>query len=410
MCGFVLVVSVALPAFFHAEIASGQEEAADRERPGSLLRVNPGGEIRFGALEIHPGLEYRFIYDDNIFKDRSGKVDDLINQVTPSIGFKLPLGGRRHEINLYSEARFWAFEDRDNENHQDYFGRGNALFRLGDRFELTGSGSFEKTEDPSTSELQSTTGARTPRTNLIGSGGVVWKVSPKTRLSIGGRFTQDRYKQPSNDRLEKDGIGGSVEAFYLLLPKTSIVFSYRFNATDFVNRPATDSNDDSSTHTVLGGVEFDPTAKLSGRISVGATMREFEAIGRRNETAISVATDLTWRPLARSTLGFQFRREFADASQSGETVITRTTANGSVQQALTRKFGIDASFNAVLDEFLNSPTQRVDITYTAATGVEYRLSRWLNFGVAYEFEKKDSDADVNDYTQSQGIFKIQANL
>ena len=63
-----------------------------------------------------------------------------------------------------------------------------------------------------------------------------------------------------------------------------------------------------------------------------------------------------------------------------------------------------------LDEFLNSPTQRVDITYTAATGVEYRLSRWLNFGVAYEFEKKDSDADVNDYTQSQGIFKIQANL
>ena len=65
-----------------------QEEAADRERPGSLLRVNPGGEIRFGGLEIHPGLEYRFIYDDNIFKDRSGKVDDLINQVTPSIGFK----------------------------------------------------------------------------------------------------------------------------------------------------------------------------------------------------------------------------------------------------------------------------------------------------------------------------------
>ncbi|MEE8109877.1 MAG: outer membrane beta-barrel protein, partial [bacterium] len=189
--------------------AFGQQAPPERRDPDSLFQLTPEGEMRFGALELHPGLAYQLTYDDNIFKERTDKVDDLISKITPSISLRLPLAGRRHEINLYSEARFFAFEDRHNENHQDYLGKGDFIFRFGRVAELNTGASFETTQDPSSSEQQSVTGARTPRTQLRGSAKGTWFISPKTRLSLSGDYIEDRFRQPARDRLEKNTTGAT---------------------------------------------------------------------------------------------------------------------------------------------------------------------------------------------------------
>ncbi|MFQ5914749.1 MAG: hypothetical protein ACE5JS_16400, partial [Nitrospinota bacterium] len=65
---------------------------------GRGFQINPEGEIRYNALEIHPGLIYELTYDDNIFKEKSSEEDDLINKVIPSLGLRLPFAGARHEL------------------------------------------------------------------------------------------------------------------------------------------------------------------------------------------------------------------------------------------------------------------------------------------------------------------------
>ncbi|MFQ5914244.1 MAG: outer membrane beta-barrel protein, partial [Nitrospinota bacterium] len=307
---------------------------------------------------------------------------------------------------LYSEARFWAFADRTNENHQDYLGRGNFIFRPGRRLELNGGISYEDTEDPSTSEQQSVTGPRTPRTQLIGSLGGKWTFSPKTRFSLAGDFTEDRFKRVVNNRLEKNTFRVTAEGFRQIFPKTSVVLGYTFGGTDFTNRPRPpdDFNDDSLTHTVLAGIDLDPTAKLSGRLSAGATLRDFDQPGRDNEVDVGVETELIYRPLARTTLGLLLRREFADTSAVGEFAAVRTIFLITGNQALTEKLALNLSAEAVSDDFVKS--DRDDVTYTVNGGVIYQLLRWLGVGFQYQYEKKDSDVDVNDYEQSQFIFII----
>ena len=103
-------------------------------------------------------------------------------------------------------------------------------------------------------------------------------------------------------------------------------------------------------------------------------------------------------------------REFSDTSTEGETAITRTTLRLTGQQAFTQKIAADVVGRYVLDAFVNSPTGRQDITLTFEGGVKYQLFRWFGLGLRYEYEKKDSDVNTNDYSLNRVILSFTAKL
>mgnify|MGYP001160672232 CR=1 FL=1 len=80
-----------------------------------------------------------------------------------------------------------------------------------------------------------------------------------------------------------------------------------------------------------------------------------------------------------------------------------------LRQEFLRKFVFSAGVNYSLNEYENStatdvwgrPVDRKDHNYTATAGLDYNIQDWITVGVAYKFQKKNSNDDTNDFVDNQ---------
>ncbi len=134
MIRFTLASLCIVPALLPGELATAQEasdilvcdqQAVVRPRPerGETVRnrarpkLDPLG-IRRGAFTVLPGLEVREVYNDNIFSEDEGKIDDFITLVTPNLLARSDW--RNHQLNLGANATIGRYANESDENFEDF--------------------------------------------------------------------------------------------------------------------------------------------------------------------------------------------------------------------------------------------------------------------------------------------------
>ncbi|MEK7873067.1 MAG: hypothetical protein AAB502_04310, partial [Chloroflexota bacterium] len=154
-------------------LASAQQTAAP---PGAAPEKREPSLLRLGALEFHPGFDVSYTHDNNIFLTRDQEKSDEIIRYIPSLRLDLPFGAASKASGSFKYERkdFDKFDTEDADN--TYTTAALILERLFGSYYWKTNGNWDKTDDPSSSETQSTTGARTPH--------AVGKVS--TSLGYGG--------------------------------------------------------------------------------------------------------------------------------------------------------------------------------------------------------------------------------
>ena len=399
-----------------AQQAAVPAGAAPEKREPSLLRL--------GALELHPGFEFSYSHDNNIFLTRDQEKSDDIYRYTPSIRLTLPFGSASSASASYK----YEIKDYQDFDTEDAFNQTtNAslnLERIIGSFYSRSTGSWEKTNDPSSSETQSATGAQTPRTNgkastALGYGGYE---ENKVHLEAKGGFSRDQYERALNDRLNKYDYRAEGLGEYKFTEKTAIRLEYGFIRTDFTTRTASDQRDDSRAHYVRGGLAFTPGALITGHATFGAEFREFDKsltltdTSNRDITGFSSDVDLTWeaRP-ERTTVNLRFAAGLEPASSPGQFGYRKYRVDGTLTQGLffisdQLEMGVNSSWER--NDFLSKgsiDTSRKDTTVTAKVSLTYRAKSevfpWFVTG-EYEYGRKNSNEDTNDYSHNVVMVKV----
>lgn len=378
-----------------------------------LFRLGPG--IKFGPLELHPGLTAEVIYDDNIFLEESDEESDLITRLVPLLGITLRpprVGTRRIRlsvtyapgINLFGDNASEDFVSHDVLATLVYDPPGGLLFTLTER--------FLHTSEPSSSEEQSATGeARLPRHQNDVGFGVAYSISSRSEIELLFARTDHVFDREFNDNLNRNENTITLTVFRRFLPKTSALVAYSFKYTDFVDLEPDELNKDNHQHAVRVGLRFDPTAKVSGRLTVGYAIKIFADDTLPNgqsfddkEHIFTTATELTWQARRRTQVILLVSRDFRESSTRGASSFNRTLVELGLEQRFPFADALSAALRGSYERDDFNTIDRQDDIFRAEVHLRYRVFAWLSVGGGYEFVTKSSDDPTVEYDVNRFIF------
>jgi hypothetical protein len=371
-------------------------------------------EFKLGPLEIHPGFIADVIYDDNIFLEESNKQADVITRLSPTLNLSLlPFRGRSRlsfslayfpGLNFLSYNRNEDYVSHDVSSVLVYDAPGGLLFTLSER--------FLSTREPLSTEEQSATGAaRLPRQQNDFGFGVTYSVNPKSKIELRFVRTDYLFLRDRNDNLNRNENTITLTALRRILPKTSALLSYSFKYTDFVDLEPDELNKDNYQHTVSIGLRANTTAKVSGQLTIGYTIKLFEADTQPddqpfddNEQSFFTATELTWRALRRTQVSLLVSRNFQEASTENASSFNQTLVNLGIEQRFPFDRRFSASVHGIYEHDDFNTINRDDDLFQVLVSFPYQLLQWLSLAFRYEFATKSSDDPTVEYDVNRFIF------
>lgn len=188
---------------------------------------------------------------------------------------------------------------------------------------------------------------------------------------------------------------GGIRLGYVLSP--AITPFVDFSAGRRIHDSRLDRNGDirdASLYEIRGGAELDLAEKLSGEISAGWEVQDYDG-ALETLAAPSFEARLTWSPVRETQIAFVASTDLESSTSAGD--------NGSV----VRRFGIEAErqandrltlrANAGLEIAAPGSGGDADLTWTAGAGLTYWLNRFLGFTADIGHERLDSGAGATDY-------------
>ena len=135
--------------------------------------------------------------------------------------------------------------------------------------------------------------------------------------------------------------------------------------------------------------------------------REYDSNGRRGEDGFSWAVDLTYRLRSYSRFILESARVTNETNGLGNAVNTRTAAL-SWQHDWNSRSSTAVSVSYGNEDYTDS--RREDDRYGVEAGYNYAFRRWLDLGVGYRYEDRDSSLSLFDYSRNEVFVQIRLSL
>ena len=409
-CVCVALSAPLLFAAFEAGPAVGQElepgqTVRDRPRPN----YDPRG-LRAGSFLIFPSLTLRQAYDSNVFATPEDEEGDFITSISPEIAAESQWSN--HALNFRAGGEQGVYAENSDENYLDWnigvdgrldVTRDTNIFAgasWNNEHEQRGSPDDVNGEEPAEFDVANLTLGGEHRFN---------------RLSLRLTNTYDRFDyddvaagdggQIDNDDRDRDVYQSTLRAAYEIQPGFAAFVEGSYNIRDY-DEDQTDSPDapdavnrDSDGWGVSVGSAFDLTGITFGEASIGYRQQTFDDPQLDDVSGISANASLTSNvtQLTSITLNLQSSVDETTVGQDNE------AASGSFSRGINLRVDHELLRNLLLNAevgFVNRDYEgvdRMDNTIQAGLGADYLMNRYLNFGLGYDFETRDSDAAAAEY-------------
>ena len=376
------------------------------------------GNLKVGNFEIHPGLDVKETYNSNLFSEADGSGEspdsDFFTTVTPSIDIKYPGEnlifdfGYKVDIEQYSK-----FTGENTEKH-NVAGR-LKLISPSRKFALTLENIFKDTRDPSGSDAQSNAALnRADRIQNQARGSIDINVGESLKLVIDGLHEFNEYDLIVLD-LENTieyVVGGAL--YWKFLPKTSATINLHHKKIDYRDALPFE-NSDSSSNIVRGGLAFDPTAKLSGEVTVGYEKKDYSNSAFTDGDTFSVAGYLDWQARAKTLININASRSLEESSFIGVGVspapgtptssfFTRTSVGLGLSQKIGHKIEANVDGNYANNDY--PVANRNDDTLSFNAGLIYYIQKWIYLSTKYSYQNNSSNINTRDYK----IHELSGNI
>jgi len=371
--------------------------------------------IQIGAFIVSPRVEVGAEYDDNVFRTKHGRKDDIRVHVNPSISI---VSDNWDPINfsLGASADVGRYIKYSGENYEAFQTNAGLTYAINDEWSWGLNGTAGRSlarrglDIDESSSKPTLYWFYTGQTDLIYQGDpFAFRFSPVYRrydFKDSGGVNQD-----DRDRHEYE-LGGRFA--YKIGANTSIFIDPSYLWVKY-DSPVDDfgHNRNSEAYDIRVGVGYDASEMLYLEAGVGYFHRTFQDHAFKPASGVSALARFYWNPT--DTLSFQGMVS-RGISESDAFVNNTVNSGTAVTTGAELRVGWLAADNVLLDagggwyNFNYNVLSRKDNFYLFDAGARYYLNRNLYTGLRYYFERRRSNDSTLDYNDNRVMILIGGQL
>ena len=204
------------------------------------------------------------------------------------------------------------------------------------------------------------------------------------------RYLNNRDVTAGSDR-DTRNYGGAF--YWRAMPKTSFLVEARGTDIDYLLSTSTLSGSESRYY---AGVTWEATAATSGTVKVGRLEKRYDS-ERPTFSGTGWEGMVTWLPRTYSKFDLYSSRQPIESTGQGDFILSDAT--GIVwSHGWTSFISTDVNARFVKDRYQGF--DRRDDTESYGIRANYKLRRWITLGAEYQYTKRDSSQDFNDYDKN----------
>ena len=408
-----LAVGVSLLA-----LAIGAPAVAQVARDESVLRARDpaykANGVVMGGFIMYPTLELGAEYDDNIYRTKNDKKDDILFTVRPGVSIQtdewFPVN---FNVSAYGEiGRHIQYSEED---YEAFGTAARMTYDLAEDWRFDVGGSVDRSLQERGLDVDSTASDPSIVWTYIASANLTYTGDP-----IAARFSPvyRRYDfldagSQNNDDQDRQEYLADFRFAYKLGANTSLFVDPSYIWVRY-DDPVDDFgfNRDSQGYDVRVGLGYDASELIYVEAGIGYMRRNYRDNRLGSESGLSALARLYWNPTETLSIEGEFSRNISES----DAVATGGSSKGAVQTGGTLRAGWLAADNVLLDagvgfhHFNYNDTSRTDRFYLFDAGAKWFLNEYLYTGLRYAHERRDSTANSLDYRDNRVMLTIGGQL
>jgi hypothetical protein len=411
-------------------VAPGQQpEAFGRFlTPGTTVLQRPRPEydplgLRFGNWFFYPKLEVDELYNDNIFATRSGRKDDFITVISPTLDLRSRVPDV-YDVDVSAGANIGRYARFDSESYEDGFGAVDGSYNITRNLIALGGVRVQRLHEERDSPDRA--GGAAEPTKLSTASGTAGIASRGLRIGwqLDAGVRREDYDNVAAigggtiDQSERDVTIATVNATgtYELAPNYQAFIRGGYNHRDHDNIITVDRTSDGYRIDVgaridLGGVTF-------AEAFIGYLDQEYKS-PLSSISGVDFGGRLVWNASQITTVTAIADRRVQDSNSfvaGGGGIFSpgylRSNVGATVDHELRRNVLLNGFVNYQNDDY--EGIDRTDDRFDLGGGVRYMFTRNLYLGGSYTFSHRDSSGinsgSANSFERNLFLIRLGAQL
>jgi hypothetical protein len=394
-------------------LLAGVAAAADMQDQSSGNQASGQGVINAGGFEIKPRLSMALGKNDNVGLTGGAKTSTTFTSLSPDITIGMPTHGQLYSAHYSGTYTQFSGDSIDNFNNHNFglaadnvwSSRLNSLVNLDYIKGHDGRNAllFQNLELWHTTGVKGKVhyGADNAQGQFELAAGQISKRYDTNHALAGGLGNTALY---NNDQTDLKGT-----FFYKVAPATHMIAEAGSTKYTYVDPFSKNTLGlDSTEQRLMAGVKWDATAKTSGSFKIGRLSKSFDLGINQSGSATVWDGGVTWSPRTYSRVNASLVQTANEYGGTGSFIISRDS-NLIWTHDWTSYITSALNFDDGVDNFQGN-TNRVDKRRAYGLTFSHAINRWLNGGVGYQNNKRNSTNTLFSYTQSIVMFTLDGTL
>ncbi|HYE51407.1 MAG TPA: outer membrane beta-barrel protein [Azospirillaceae bacterium] len=376
----------------------------ERTRPD----YDPAG-IRAGTFLVRPSVTVAGQYDDNIFADDAGAVDDYVIIVQPRLNITSDWG--RHALNFRTGAELARYQDFESEDYDDFHVGADGRLDVGTDYAATGGLQYSRQHEDRGSP-NDVNGAEPTEFDLtsasVGFAKGVTRINGRVRAEYQG-FDFEDVRGLANTVIDQDnrdrdvwGLGGRVG--YEVRPGFNAFVDGALNWVEYDNSPLRDSDG----YRVSFGASIDLGGVTTGEVFAGYRAQDYDNPAFEDIDGFTYGASVLWLPTGLTSVRFSLVNEVAETIQASSPGFVRSAIGVEVDHELLRNVILGGEVRYTNDDYERIP--RKDDVWQYALGARYLITRNFSVGGEWRHTDRGSNAAGQDYKRDLVTLRVTAAL
>lgn len=367
--------------------------------PGMAWSIQPQ-PINVYGFDFTPTLELSESYDDNFREVEHDVESTMVTRIAPA--FELKAEDRNSATRLiWQPTRYIYHSDSDASNTAQRL-RADSIMEFNDRNRLKLEAEARKYERTTSTAVEGINDKiESQRVAGLYTYGAK---SADNQIDFGANYARLRYDNSDgiNDDKERDTTGVTTTWYHRLGSKTRALLEYDHYRFDYLQ---SNSPRSSNSNAVLGGAEWDLTARTTGKVRIGYEKKDFDESTSKDLDNPTWQVDLAYKPRTYSTFTFLARQALAEGDDGSDAVKATFTQVG-WRHGWTER--ITTVAQAGYGQYDYEGQSRKDKLQDYNLAVIYQMRRWLDIELGYRYRDNDSDAENESFTRN--LFQLSFNV
>lgn len=340
------------------------------------------------------------LYDDNVYSTASNGKSDGIVAFKPELAWVAPWAASKLSLAYQGDfGRYFNESDLNyNNNAVGAYLELNHSVRLRSAYTL---GYERKADKPGSTNELSFEGEKPIkwRNSLAGLSLDYGSTGSQGQLALQARYNEQRYTNRDQEFRDYDGTGGTLTFYYRVAPNTRGLLEVDYIDYNYIEDDIFGSNQSGDSAQLLAGVTWEATGKTTGVFKIGYRNSTYEDDRFDKQSGLALFLDGSWRPNTYTKVTFGAAQDNQNSGQRGAGGSVRAYGYITVVREITELTRLKANVRYTNEDFEDF-ANRDDDRWDAGVGLEYSLVHWLDVGLAYGFQDRDSNVDIFDFTSN----------